>query len=214
MWLNKLITIGLQAVKALQMIASEMHQLNAIAPQLQKISGELYQLNANISQLQKVSSEVHKLNMDLVSEFNSIESRILDLHLKIQKSAEPLSELKKISSELQVTSSRIRQTNEGLANITRALIVGNTTHDESRTDELHGPPADRIPIEELGFSTRTYNALHRDHENRFITAWNILSTSKMSLMKVRNLGVSSYEEIRQKMLERFNVDIADNDEDN
>lgn len=52
------------------------------------------------------------------------------------------------------------------------------------------------PIEDLDFTTRTYNCLHRAGKNR---VGDLLKMSYTDLFKIRNLGRHSANEIREKL---------------
>lgn len=66
-----------------------------------------------------------------------------------------------------------------------------------------------LPIEEMDFSVRSYNCLKRANIN---TVEDLVSKSKSDMLKVRNLGLKSIEEVIQK-LETYGLALRPEEED-
>lgn len=66
-----------------------------------------------------------------------------------------------------------------------------------------------LPIEDLDFSVRSYNCLKRANIN---TVEDLVNKSKADMLKVRNLGLKSIEEVIQK-LETYGLSLRQEEED-
>lgn len=80
-------------------------------------------------------------------------------------------------------------------------IAGFGVPEAEKRAELVATPAKEedknlIPLEQIGLSTRTYNALRRA---KIFTVGDFLSKSKEELLKLRNFGIKSWEEVWSKL---------------
>ena len=66
-----------------------------------------------------------------------------------------------------------------------------------------------LPIEDMDFSVRSYNCLKRANIN---TVEDLVNKSKADMLKVRNLGLKSIEEVVQK-LETYGLSLRNEVED-
>ena len=66
----------------------------------------------------------------------------------------------------------------------------------SKDDDAHSKILE-MPIEEMDFSVRSYNCLKRANIN---TVEDLVNKSKTDMLKVRNLGLKSIEEVVQKIM--------------
>lgn len=76
-----------------------------------------------------------------------------------------------------------------------------------KEDDMHSKVLE-MPIEEMDFSVRSYNCLKRANIN---TVDDLVSKSRTDMLKVRNLGLKSIEEVVQK-LEVFGLGLREEDE--
>ena len=77
----------------------------------------------------------------------------------------------------------------------------------SKDDDAHSKILE-MPIEEMDFSVRSYNCLKRANIN---TVEDLVNKSKTDMLKVRNLGLKSIEEVVQK-LESYGLGLRDDEE--
>ena len=71
-----------------------------------------------------------------------------------------------------------------------AIAEMNGTNDESKSTQTSLTKT----IEELNFSTRTYNCLKRSGIN---TVYDLICRTEEDMMKVRNLGIKGVDEVRE-----------------
>ncbi len=81
------------------------------------------------------------------------------------------------------------------SSISDAAIVTEDREEEATVDESIEEDY-MIPIEDLNFSVRTYNCLKRANMN---TVADMMARSREDMMKVRNLGKKSMEEVDEKL---------------
>lgn len=81
------------------------------------------------------------------------------------------------------------------SSISDAVIVTEDREEEATVDESIEEDY-MIPIEDLNFSVRTYNCLKRANMN---TVADMMARSREDMMKVRNLGKKSMEEVDEKL---------------
>lgn len=77
----------------------------------------------------------------------------------------------------------------------------------SKDDDVHSKVLE-MPIEEMDFSVRSYNCLKRANIN---TVEDLVNKSKSDMLKVRNLGLKSIEEVVQK-LESYGLGLREEEE--
>jgi len=94
-----------------------------------------------------------------------------------------------------------------------ALFTGLTV-DSRRPTSAQDPPGDKrdrlreMPIEELELSVRSFNCLKRAGIN---TVAELVSRTDEEMMKVRNLGKKSLEEVKQKLTD-FGLSLAESED--
>ena len=88
------------------------------------------------------------------------------------------------------------------------LVKSMRTEAEELLDRVSEPQiskdgrmAIQIPIEELGLSTRAYNALKRTSVRDFNTVADLLKTTELEFCQIHNFGKTSFREMKEKVEE-------------
>lgn len=106
--------------------------------------------------------------------------------------------------DCQNENAHLRQENDSLKSILHGVIDGSIKPEDIvhnhggiiKTKKMTREELLHTPIEQLEITTRSYNALIR---SGFITLGSIANTTERDLRKIRNLGESSLNEIKQTL---------------